>query len=86
MDWKAKHRIIEIEEVQNEADRTVERMHVSHNPPMNQHASATVKPFLNKSIAGGEMLKDVVVIDIIYLNDVMLVWRKQTLVKREPDC
>lgn len=53
---------------------------------MDQHASASIKAFLNEGIAGDEMLEDVVVIDIIYLHDMMLVWRKQAFVKRKADC
>ena len=48
---------------------------------MNQHTAATIKSLLNESVAGGEMLNDVVVIDIVYLNNVMLVRREQALVK-----
>ena len=54
---------------------------VSDGSPMNQHSAAIIKSLLNESIAGGEMLNDVVVIDIVYLNNVMLVRREQALVK-----
>lgn len=31
------------------------------------------------------MLKDVLIIDIIYLNDMMFVWRKQAFIKGKSD-
>lgn len=46
---------------------------MSRHLPMNEHTSATIQAFLDESIAAGEMFEDVVIIDIIYLNDVMLV-------------
>lgn len=61
-------------------------MLVSHHSPMDQYTSATIKSFLDESIAGGEMLQDVLILDVIYLNEVVLVWRKQTLVNGKADC
>lgn len=58
---------------------------VPRHSPMDQNTSAATQAFFNESIAAGEMLKDVLIIDIIYLNDMMFVWCKQAFIKGKSD-
>lgn len=59
---------------------------------MNQHTSSSssssspllVKPLLNESIAGGEMLNDVFVSHVIDLDDVVLELHEESIVEWQP--
>lgn len=54
--------------------------------PMNQDASAAIKPFLDKGVAGGEMLDDVVVFHVIDLDDVVLEIEEEMVIERQSQC
>lgn len=53
---------------------------------MNQDASTAIKPFLDKGVAGGEMLDDVVVIHVIDLDDVVVEMEEEMVIERQPQC
>ena len=48
---------------------------------MNEHTSAAIEALLDKSVAGGEMLDDVVVIHVIDLDDVVLEIEEEMAIK-----
>ena len=50
---------------------------------MNQYASSSIKSLLNEGVTGGEMLKDVLVLHVINLDDVMRKIDKEMFVKRQ---
>ena len=53
--------------------------------PMNQHASSAMEALLDESVAGGEMLNDVLVIHIIDLDDVAVVEiQKEVVIEGQP--
>ncbi len=52
--------------------------------PMHQYTSSLVKPLLDESNAGGEMLNDVLVFHVIELDDVVLEVGEEIIVKRQP--
>lgn len=54
--------------------------------PMNQDASTAIEPFLDKGVAGGEMLDDVVVFHVIDLDDVVLVIEEEVVIERQAQC
>lgn len=51
--------------------------------PMNQYASSLIKPLLDEGIAGGKMLNDIFVIDVIDFDDVVLVINKEIAIERQ---
>ena len=50
---------------------------------MDQYTSPSVEPLLNESIAGVEMLEDVVVFHVINLDDVVLVIGEEMGIQRQ---
>lgn len=54
--------------------------------PMNQDASTGIEPVLDKGVAGGEMLDDVVVIHVIDLDDVVVEIEEEMVIERQPQC
>lgn len=53
---------------------------------MNQYTSSPVKPVLDESIAGREMLEDVLVVHVIELDDVVLEIDEEMGIQRQPQC
>lgn len=52
--------------------------------PMNQYAFSFVEALLDEDIAGGEMLEDVVVSDIVDLDDMVLEVGEEMVIERQP--
>lgn len=51
---------------------------------MYQYTSAAVQTLVNEGITKGKMLKNVVVLDVIDLDDVMLEIYDEVIIKRQP--
>ena len=51
--------------------------------PMNQYACSAMQPLLDEGVAGGKMLNDVLVFDVIDLDDVMLEMGKEMVIERQ---
>ena len=52
--------------------------------PMNQDSTATCKALADERIAGGKVLQDILVFDIVQLDHQMLVRLEELLVQGEP--
>ncbi len=51
--------------------------------PMNQYTSSAMQPLFDEGVAGGEMLNNVLVFQIINLDDVVLEMGKETVIQRQ---
>ncbi len=51
--------------------------------PMNQYTFSAMQPLLDEGVAGGKMLNDVLVFDVIDLDDVMLEMGKEMVIERQ---
>lgn len=54
-----------------------------HHSPMHQYTSATVESILDEGIGRSEMLEQVFVVDIVYLDDKVPVEGEERFVKRQ---
>lgn len=50
---------------------------------MDQHASSPIKTVLNEGVGGGKMLQQILVVDVIYLDDKVLIFGKESFIQRE---
>lgn len=50
---------------------------------MDQHASSAIKTVLNEGVGGGKMLQQILVVDVIYLDDQVLIFGKESFIQRE---
>ena len=51
---------------------------------MDKDTSAPIKTFLDEGIAGGEVLDDVFIVDVVHLDDVMCEIAEQVVVQGQP--
>ena len=51
---------------------------------MNQHTSSSIKSILDKRIGGGKVLQQILVVDVIYLDDKVLMLGEECFIQREP--
>jgi len=53
---------------------------------VNKNSSTAVKTFLDECITGGEMLNDILILNVVHLNDQMPVRLEKIIVQGETQC
>ena len=51
---------------------------------MDQYTSSSIKSLLDEGVAGGKILNDILVIDVIDLDDIVLEIEEEMIVERQP--